>query len=124
MPEDSKPSTICYLEIPAPSIEKAGAFYKSVFKWKITPSDLTDKEYWEFSTGEGHLTGGLDSSKNVIAGGVILYLKVENIETTLAKIVQYGGSVESTKFEIGSGYGYSAIFNDPNGNSLGLFSTD
>ena len=33
-------------------------------RWRITPSDLSDKDYWEFSTGDGRLTGGLDSNKS------------------------------------------------------------
>ena len=116
------PAPICYLEIPAPNIEAAGSFYSSVFGWKITPSDLTNKKYWEFSTGDSGLTGGLDSSKSTqFNGGVILYLKVEDIDLTLIKIKEFGGSVLRSKFDIGSGYGCSAIFNDPNGNTLGLY---
>lgn len=116
------PSAICYLEIPAPNIEKAGSFYSFIFGWKIKPSSLTDKPYWEFSTGEGLLTGGLDSSKEATPGGVILYLKVADIESTLEKIALFGGSVLRPKFDIGGGYGWSAIFKDPNGNTLGLYS--
>ena len=112
---------ICYMEIPAPNIEAAGAFYASIFGWRITPSNLSDKSYWEFSTGDGQLTGGLDPSIPVSAGGVLLYLKVESITDALAAVKGSGGIVVREKFDIGGGYGFSAIFKDPNGNQLGLF---
>lgn len=121
MDKPGNPANICYLEIPAPDIEKMGSFYSSVFQWKVTPSNLSDYEYWEFSTGEGQLTGGLDSSKQVQLGGVILYLKVEDIDETLSEISKYGGKIVRTKFDIGGGHGSSAIFQDPCGNTLGLF---
>ncbi len=116
------PATICYLELPAPDIVAAGRFYSSVFGWTITPSDLSERAYWEFSTGEGQLTGGLDPSIPVNSGGVILYLKVSDIVETLQNIRANGGAVVRDKFDIGGGYGFSAIFTDPNGNRLGLFS--
>ena len=116
------PATICYVEIPAPNIEAAGQFYSSAFGWKITPSHLSDKAYWEFSTGEAKLSGGLDSTVPISDGGVILYLRVADIAETLQKVRASGGIVVRERFDIGGGYGFSAIFKDPNGNRLGLFS--
>jgi uncharacterized protein len=116
------PSTICYIEIPAPDIEKAGLFYKSVFGWGVKASDLTTSRYWEFNTGEGGLTGGLVEDLPVVDGGVILYLKVADIDAALVKIKACGGTVVREKFDIGGGFGFSALFKDPNQNSLGLIS--
>jgi len=81
------PSPIVYLEIPAPNIEKAGSFYSSVFGWIIERSNLSGYEYWMFNTGENSLTGALDSNKPVLAGGVIIYLKVDDIKATLPKCI-------------------------------------
>jgi predicted enzyme related to lactoylglutathione lyase len=55
------PAVICYMEIPAPDIERAGAFYSKVFGWHVKASNLSTQIYWEFNTGEGQLTGGLVS---------------------------------------------------------------
>ena len=115
-------ATICYLEIPAPDVEKACAFYSKVFGWDVTPSTLSDKTYWEFSTGDGQLGGGLDPRLPVQDGGVLPYLKVSDIAEALAAINDAGGSVVRKKFDIGGGYGFSALFKDPNGNQIGLFS--
>lgn len=115
------PATICYIEIPAPDIEAAGSFYAGVFGWKITPSNLDSTPYWEFSTGDGELSGGLVQERPAHSGGVLLYLKVNDIDTALGRVRTSGGSVIRERFEIGGGYGYSAVFADPNGNHIGLY---
>ena len=116
-------SSICYLEIPAPDIKKASTFYASVFDWNVRESDLSDVAYSMFDTGEeGALCGGLDSSKPVQKGGIIFYIKVGNMDAVLAAIKNEGGSVVTGKEDIGGGYGFSAVFEDPNGNHVGLWS--
>ena len=119
--ESQWPATICYVEIPAPNLEAAGEFYRAVFGWKITPSNLSDKPYWMFSTGPGNLEGGFDPARKVsTAGGAILYIKVKDIGDTIAATQKSGGSIVRDKFDIGGGHGYSATVQDPNGNHLGL----
>jgi uncharacterized protein len=116
------PSPIVYVEIPAPNLERAGAFYSSTFGWKVVPSNLSDKPYWMFSTGEGQLTGGFDPSRRPKSGGgVILYIRVDDIDKTLRAVAAAGGRVVRDKFDVGGGYGYSAIVNDPNENEIGLW---
>ena len=115
------PSPIVYIEIPAPDIEKSGSFYSAVFHWKIEPSHLSDQPYWMFNTGQNELMGALDSSKPVSDSGIIFYIKVDDIEKCLDEIKKLNGSVVREKFEIGGGYGFSAVFKDPNGNCLGLW---
>ena len=120
-----KPSPIVYLEIPAPDIEKAGTFYSSVFGWSINRSSLSDThEYWMFNSGEDSLSGGFDTNKKPQDGGVIIYLKVDDIPTALDSIKKAGGIVTREKFDIGDEYGFSATFKDPNGNHLGLWAQD
>ncbi len=118
-------ATICYLEIPAPNIEAAGKFYSAVFGWKITPSNLSDKPYWMYSTGAGNLPGnldgGLDPERKVSAdSGTIIYVKIKDIDETIAKAKKIGGSIVRDKFNIGGGHGFSAIVQNPNGNQVGL----
>lgn len=51
--------------------------------------------------------------------GIIVYIVVEDIEATLAKIVAAGGKVVDGKIPQGSAY--MAFFADPSGNILGLW---
>ena len=122
--EKVQPSPICYIEIPAPDVEKAAAFYRSVFGWAVTESSLSDQPYSTFSTGEGGFEGGFDSRKSAQAGGVLLYLKVEDLAATLKTIAEAGGSVVGDKSAVGGDFGFFAIFKDPNGNHLGIWARE
>lgn len=113
---------IVYLEIPAPQIEKAKDFYSSIFGWQFTPSDLTDKKYYMFQAGEDGLMGALDATKAPSSEGHIFYIKVDSIEETLEKILKNDGKIIREKLNIGADYGYSTIFQDSNGNHVGLWS--
>lgn len=115
-------ASVCYVEIPAPDIEKAGTFYSSIFGWQIKPSNLSETPYWEFQTGDGQISGGLVQERAAHDGGVLLYLKVKDIDATLRRITAQGGTVIMEKTDIGGGHGFSAFFDDPNGNRMGLYS--
>jgi predicted enzyme related to lactoylglutathione lyase len=119
------PSPIVYVEIPAPDLDAASAFYASVFGWTVRESDLSDQPYAMFSAGGDALSGGLDPSRAVQReGGVILYLKVDDIAATLTAIEAAGGETVRAKQPIGGDYGFSAEFRDPNGNPVGLWAKD
>ncbi len=113
---------ICYIEIPAPDLEKASSFYTNVFGWKIQDSDLGKAAYAMFQAGD--MMGGLDSRKEVSGHGVLLYLQVENIPLQLQAIQKAGGKVVMERTQVIEGsdqYGFAATFNDPHGNLLGLW---
>lgn len=117
-----KTAKIFYIEIPAPDINKGKQFYSSVFNWDISDSNLGDSPYAMFQ-GAG-IDGALDTSKQASDKGVLLYLKVEDIPTKLGEIEKAGGHIVKTKtrvIENTDEYGFMALFNDPNGNRLGLW---
>ena len=109
---------ICYVEIPAPDIERAANFYRDVFGWEIGPKH--NPGYWMFTAGE--LSGGLDEDGVVADDGVKLVLAVDDIPAKLADVEQAGGKPVQGKTEIQGGYGFYAYFRDPAGNKLGLWS--
>ncbi len=117
-----QPAQICYLEIPAPDVQKAAAFYRTVFGWNVTESGLSDQPYSTFSTGEGGLDGGFDSRKAPEEGGALLYLKTADIAATLKAIAEGGGTVITEKTPVGGDFGFFAVFKDPNGNHVGIWS--
>lgn len=114
-----KPAEICHINIPAPDLAKAKAFYTKVFGWKCTPMPGMDRYcFWE----AGDCSGGFDARARPTKSGVTLFLQVADIPATLKKIVAAGGKVLCEKTPIPGGYGSMAEFLDPNGNGMGLWS--
>ncbi len=112
---------ICYFEIPAPDVERAGVFYADVFGWGVQASDLTDRPYAMLTTGDGSPAGGLSPDRAVADEGVILFLKVDDLAATIAAVDAAGGSLVDPPAPVGADYGISAVIRDPSGNRIGLW---
>lgn len=119
-------SPIVYLEIPATNFESTKAFYSEVFNWKVEDSYLDDKPYAMFETGDaefGLTGGGFNPDLKPLAENTLsLFISVEDINQTLAKMNELGGKTLREKTEIGGDHGFFGQFIDPNGNHLGLWS--
>ena len=51
--------------------------------------------------------------------GVVVYVVVNDIEATLKRVTELGGTVAGPKIPVGAGY--AAYFEDPSGNLLALY---
>ncbi|MBO0889425.1 MAG: VOC family protein, partial [Acidothermales bacterium] len=77
---------------------------------------------YEMIHAEGEMIGALDASRQGSTGdGVALYFSVADLEDTLARVVANGGSVVTDRVEIGGDMGWSAVFRDPDGFRIGLW---
>jgi predicted enzyme related to lactoylglutathione lyase len=119
MGNSTKPAAFQHLSIPAADIAVAQAFYGSVFGWTFTPHG---DDYVLFDDG-GH-GGGLTSEPQAGAGGPLPYLLVADIPGTLAQVVAAGGRVLVAAGAVGEDAGSTAVFADPHGNRIGLYSPD
>jgi len=119
-------NTFCHIEIPSTDLECCKRFYEAVFGWKVDV--FPDGSYAIFSPAEGGiegaLGGGFDPSIPVVDGGMVAYIKVEDISAALAKVGEQGGSTVKEKTQISPEYGFYALFKDCCGNKLGLWSKD
>ena len=106
-----------WITIPAPDLVRAEEFYRSIFNWEITEYS---PDFLVFKTGT--LTGGLDSSRHAVEGGISFSITVEDILHTLTRVTELGGRIVQDKQEIGNSFGYFASFYDPNGNLVELWS--
>jgi len=120
--EEVMTHTFCHIEIPSTDLECCKKFYEAVFGWKVEID--AEGTYAMFSPGEGELSGGFDRSIPVGEGGVVAYIKVEDIPAALAKIGEQGGSTVKEKTRISPEYGFYALFKDCCGNTLGLWSRE
>jgi predicted enzyme related to lactoylglutathione lyase len=115
-------SPFAHIVIPAPELERAGAFYETVFGWKVQ-RNVPGQGYWFFESG--NVSGAFDRSLEPARRSTLLILRVPAMERTLTAIVEHGGSIARGRERIGNADpGYDARFLDPNGNELGLYSAD
>jgi predicted enzyme related to lactoylglutathione lyase len=93
---------ICYLEIPAITVEASADFYRSIFDWKIR------------QRGDGATafddTGGVSGtwvkeSDRTPDERTRVYIMVDDIADALKKISAQGGRVMTARTEIGAGHG-------------------
>lgn len=111
----------CHIVIPAPDLGKAKAFYEAVFGWEVK-AEVPAPTYWFFSSG--NVGGAFSSEMKPSRGATIpLFLRVEDLEAALGRVLKHGGKVTKAKGPIGDADpGFDAHVLDPNGNALGLYS--
>ena len=111
---------IVHIEIPADEAGKAGKFYQDLFGWKIETDPAMNYTLWEPAEGPG---GGFNPlSESVKPGDVLIYVDSDDIAADLERIKALGGTVLSEKIEIPK-IGWYAMFKDPTGNTLALYTS-
>ena len=119
------PNTFDWIEIRTTDIEEVARFYENVFGWRITEQESADGlAVWLFDTGgepriQNLRRGGIWARPAGESPGIVVYVLVEDIEATLAKVTALGGKAVGLKTPQGSAY--RAYFADPSGNILGLW---
>ena len=114
----SEHEKINYVEFPAKDIEAAKSFFSDVFGWSFVDYG---PEYTAFSD-EG-LDGGFYKSELVASstsGGALVVFYSNNLEETLSKIENAGGSVIKIIYSFPGGRRFH--FGDPNGNEYAVWS--
>jgi predicted enzyme related to lactoylglutathione lyase len=100
---------VVFFSIFGPEREQLQRFYAGLFEWKIAPG--------------GDLMTAVSSPlpANISKGEAetIVYIGVDDINATLAKVKERGGTIRFPRFEV-PGRVVIAVFKDPAGNSVGL----
>ena len=115
---------IVHVEIPAGDLTAASQFYADVFDWQIDTSAPSYPQFQaEGGPGGGFVTLGPagETAMTYKPGELIVYLDTADIDATLATVEAHGGKTILPRTEI-PGIGYWAVFEDPTGNRLGLYS--
>jgi len=116
-------SRVIHFEIPASDPDRACAFYKKVFGWKIEkwPGPT---EYWMVTTGaEGTpgINGGLMRNTNVKT--TTNTIGVESVDSAVDAVKKAGGKLIMPKTPIPT-VGYFAYLEDTEGNMFGVMQSD
>ncbi len=109
---------IIHLEFVAEDLSRAGDFYSRVFGWNTTPMG---EEYMLWDSGNEGLSGGFTLPGST-GQRTFAYIHVEDMEGKLQEIETAGGKVTHPKTKISDEHGFFAMFTDPNGTLVGLWS--
>ena len=100
---------ITHIDIPVADLTRAQEFYSGLFGWQIAaPPGFEDYPMWQ--------------APNKISGGrfpIVTYSEAM-VDDTLAKVEASGGTVLMAKSPI-TDTSWWAIFEDPDGNHIGLY---
>lgn len=97
-------------------MDRAESFYKGVFGWTFKAFMPTMRV---FGQGDDHIGGLMLTDKVEPGRSPSVWFQVQSIEETLARVEAFGGRALSMKSEV-PGTGWSADFEDPDGNYIGI----
>ena len=113
-----------WFELYVQDMARAKAFYENVFAIELTKIDSSELEMYGFPTDKDNYgaTGALvkmDGYKP--APGTIIYFASEDCAIEEARVTPAGGKIQKPKTSIGP-YGFISLFNDTEGNIVGIHS--
>jgi predicted enzyme related to lactoylglutathione lyase len=120
--------SVTHFEIPAKDVKRASDFYTKAFGWQI--NQFPNFEYWSLGTAAsdqngrptspGAINGGMGKKGKMAPDHVTVTISVTDIDAALANVKKRGGKVTGKKMPVGN-MGFSAYFEDTEGNVIGLF---
>ena len=121
MPKDA----IRWFEIPALDINRAVKFYNAVLGYSMAPFDMHNCTMAMFPCEPGQGVGGAVTKQadfKPSEQGTLIYLECgDDLAVALAKVEPAGGKILMPKTGIGQ-HGFIALFQDTEGNKVGLHS--
>ena len=115
---------IVFFDLAGPDVEALHSFYAEVFGWKITPGPFPDTRSIAGIPARSPLPGTIrkdDGGPMTMPN--LIYLGVQDITATLAKVLAHGGSIHTPRFEV-PGVVVLGMFKDPAGKPMGLVEMD
>lgn len=114
-----------WFEIYVQDMDRARAFYETVFDVNLEKLNDEQPELWKFpqSMTSYGASGAIASVEGMPSGGnsTLVYFTCTDCADELSRVAQAGGKVMKDKFSIGE-YGFIAIAYDTEGNLIGLHS--
>ena len=109
---------VVHVEISAADVDRAQSFWSGAFGWNVGASQMPDFDYRMFQSADDQ--GGAIMPGE--PGSLRVYLDVDDIDATLAKVQELGGSTEE-KTPV-PGHGWTAHCRDTEGNAFSLWQGD
>lgn len=116
---------ISWFEIAVRDLDRSRAFYERILQTELIPGGDDNCRMAMFPCDEVNGVGGALSRMEGCepgVGGTLVYLNVEgDLDGVLARIPAAGGKIKQSRMDI-SPHGFIGIFEDPEGNIVGLHS--
>ena len=109
---------ITHIDIPVSDLKAAQTFYSGLFGWDI--AEVPGFEGYPMWQAPNKIKGGGLAPRDESFTQPRSYVEVDSIDETLAKVTESGGTVVMEKSPISETSWY-AFFNDPDGNTIGLY---
>ena len=109
--------TFDYVELAAPDLAAAKAFYGDAFGWTFTDYGPAYSAI-NHPGGDGEI-GGLNPERQAGPGLPLVILYSDDLDATLAAVRSAGGTIDEEPFEFPGGRRFH--FTDPAGNSLAVW---
>ncbi|MFD0854166.1 VOC family protein [Actinomadura adrarensis] len=112
-------SPVAWFDLAAADPAAARKFYAELFDWDVTV--VEDMNYGLVDTGSDEgIAGGIGESDGANPAGITMYVAVDDADGFLRKVEDLGGTTLTQPYEI-PGVGHMAVFQDPEGNRVGLW---
>jgi uncharacterized protein len=115
------PGALSWNELGSPDVDASAKFYGDLFGWTTTPIEGADPPYVVVSTSDGHSNGGI---RPPMPPGTppfwLVYFVTDDLDATLAKVTELGGTVLLGATEIEGAK--IAVAQDPQGAVFALYS--
>jgi hypothetical protein len=98
---------VAFFEVSSSDHERAQKFYAELFGWQVAADPA--------------IGGGIGPVEDGDAGGVRIYVKVDDLDAYLQRAERLGGTRLVPPTDLPTGYGRFAMFADPDGNTVGLW---
>ena len=116
--------TPCYVELQTPDQHAAKAFYGALFGWTGEDAPLDDEgHYYVRAALQGDVVAGIAGQMPELADHPAfwgVYLAVDDVDASAAKVAQAGGTVEAGPFDVAE-HGRMAAIKDPTAARVNLW---
>jgi predicted enzyme related to lactoylglutathione lyase len=115
----NQPGALVWNELSTPDIDGATSFYGGLFGWTVEEAPNTPEPYFGIKNGDANNGGIREHNQPNTPPHWLVYLGCEDIDSTLAKLDELGGSKMMGPMDIQ--IAKIAIVLDPQGAAFGLY---